>query len=208
MIRYDYQPGMPFLPEFEGGMMFPQVFCAKVGEVAPAMPMFTDDVIFAKEKRCPFQLVVIAESLADIQRLKADLANINTLSEGELDIEEATFLLHDFSDLTTSKPSASFQASLEPEHQVANTPPRYITRAIVAAKYNAVTDSHPDYALHRPPPLYYNHERIRADIGKDKRFVILRPDRFIFAACRDRAEMEKAAGLIQSVLNGVGGERP
>ncbi|MCJ1244020.1 hypothetical protein MMC30_001217 [Trapelia coarctata] len=206
MIQYDYRPGMPFLEQFEGGRMFPQVFCAPVGELAPPMPMFTDDIIFSKEKKCLFQLVVIVESVAEIGRLKADLADIDTLSEGELDAEEATFILHDFSYLKASVSSASFQAGPKSNLEDGDiaTIPRYITRTVTSGEYAATTDHHPDYAIHRPPPLRYNHERIRNDIGKDKKFVILRPDWFVFAACRDKGELEKAAGSIKRVLHGVG----
>jgi len=200
MIKYDYRPGMPFLKEFEGGRMLPQVFCAPVGELAPPMPMFTDDIIFAKEKRCLFQLVVLLTSLAEISVLKADLVNVDNLSEGELSADEATFILHDFSHL--SKPAGDSH-TLAPS---ALTPAmsRYITRVITGGEYEGATWYHSDYAIHRPPPLYYNHERLRNDIGRDQVFVILRPDRFVFAACRDRAELEKAAGLMRDVLEGGG----
>jgi hypothetical protein len=47
--KYAWSPGMPFLPGLGGGKIFPQVFCLPCSSVA-TKAVFTDDVIFGKEK--------------------------------------------------------------------------------------------------------------------------------------------------------------
>lgn len=191
MIKYDWAPGMPFLGEFEGGRCFPQVFSAPIDGPAPAMPSFTDDAIFAKEKKSLFQLVVVLDDLADLPAAKAALSNVDALSGGELSAEEATFIVHDFSNTS--------QSVLPPSEC------QCIIRVLTAPEYISASALHPENAIHRPAPHFYNPNRIRDDIGRDKNFAILRPDRFIFAACRDRKELEHAAGLIPEYLKSSSG---
>jgi hypothetical protein len=188
MIKYDYRPGMPFLKELEGGRCMPQVFSAPVNELAPAMPSFTDDMIFAPEKKKLFQIAVIVTSVEELESAQADLVEVDKLSSGEMSAAEATYILHDSS-------GPIDQSSLP-------TDIPYITRVITGEEYTLATERHPENLIHRPPPLYYNPNRIRDDIGKDKKYIILRPDRFIFAACRDKEELEQAASSLQQCLMG------
>ena len=186
MIKYDWGPGMPFLREYEGGRCFPQVFSAPINEPAPAMPSFTDDAIFAEKKKCLFQVVVLLDNLTSLPMVEKDLADIDTRSTGELNAKEATFIVHDF-----STPGPASTSDLNTTN---------IIRVLTASEYTATTALYPENAIHRPTPHCYNPNRIRDDIGHDKVFVILRPDRFVFATCRNRTELEHAAGLISESL--------
>jgi hypothetical protein len=51
MIRYQYQSGMPFLPQYGGGVCFPQVYCAGLdGAQNVGQVVFTDDLIYGPLK--------------------------------------------------------------------------------------------------------------------------------------------------------------
>ncbi|KIW16621.1 hypothetical protein PV08_03809 [Exophiala spinifera] len=54
----------------------------------------------------------------------------------------------------------------------------------------------------RPPPTGYDMLRVRAEVG-GRKYVLVRPDRFTFAACRSGAELAGACGRIAGVLFGT-----
>jgi hypothetical protein len=95
MIKYDYRPGMLFLKELEGGHRMPQVFSAPIDGAAPAMPMFTDDMIFAQEKKKKlFQIDVIITSIEEIKAAEANLVEVDKLSANKQTHMEATKVLN------------------------------------------------------------------------------------------------------------------
>ena len=195
MAKYDWSIGMPFLPQYEGGKSFPQVFSAPIDGPAPAIPTFTDDTIFGPEKKGIFQIVALLDSVDQLHNVRGDLAHIKTSdSLSFLDPTEATLILH-------GEIPAVPQTSplLGPESARGNT-----IRVLSAEEYTAagVTESALKIGFPRPPPLFYDPSRIRKDLGFDKVYVIVRWDRFVFAACRDRSELQKAAGLIEGCLKG------
>ncbi|PVH71142.1 hypothetical protein DL98DRAFT_597226 [Cadophora sp. DSE1049] len=54
----------------------------------------------------------------------------------------------------------------------------------------------------RPAPSYYDEYRLKKEV-KGRTFIILRQDRFAFAACADKAELDIAAARIEEVLSGI-----
>jgi hypothetical protein len=62
-MRYQYQSGMPFLPQYGGGVCFPQVYCISLnGAQNAGRVTFTDDLIYAplKEGLCQVMVWLIA----------------------------------------------------------------------------------------------------------------------------------------------------
>lgn len=86
--------------------------------------------------------------------------------------EEATFLVHD--------PYASKKG---------------IFRIATAAEFAA-----DEVCAGRPVPMHYDEYRLKKEVGK--RFVVVRPDRFIFAACDDREGLDEALGKMEAALRG------
>lgn len=62
MVRYKHADGMPFMPEFNGGLFLPQVYCITVYRTDTEV-RFTDDVIFSQQKKGVFQLLVYLKTL-------------------------------------------------------------------------------------------------------------------------------------------------
>lgn len=193
MIRYQYDAGMAFLPQFEGGASFPQVYCVSIADeiddTSHAPIRFTDDAIFSSEKRKLFQLVVLLDNVAgitDARTLFHDI-NIDTLSKGELLTSEVTYIIHD--------PLASAAPNLSP--QVAKDLPDGVIRVATAEEFKESP-----LCIGRPEPVGYDMSRITHEM-KGKKFVIVRPDRFVYAACENRVELEEAVGSIARVLNGT-----
>ncbi len=172
MIKYEYEPGMAFLPDLAGGSCFPQVYCLPLGagKIEPRVE-FTDDIIFAPEKKGLFQLAVLVDK-------------VEKLSQGTLLSSETTFIVHNT--------LASFQS--------ASTWPVCNGRVVrIATGSEFAADERACGG--RPEPLYYDPYRIKKEVH-GRRFVILRPDRFVFAACVDKAQLDIAASRILSVLSG------
>ena len=192
MTKYDWAPGMPFLPEFGGGKSFPQVFSAPIDGPAPVIPMFTDDTVFSPEKKDVFQIVAILDSPEQLVRASADIAQIKAI-DTLLKPSDATYIVHG------EIPAASTSALSSVSILEAN-----IIRVLGAEEYTAagLTKAATNLIFKRPPPLLYNPNRIKKDLGFDTRYVIVRWDRFVFASCKNAQELALAAAeLEKSVKN-------
>ncbi|KIM95300.1 hypothetical protein OIDMADRAFT_45231 [Oidiodendron maius Zn] len=174
MTRYDYIPGAPFLPDYGGGISFPQVFAGPIDQPAPALPIFTDDAIFSKQKRGIFQVVALIDSLEQLQK--------------------ATYVVHN----QTHQNAEALLLSALPAGAT------NIVRVIGAKEYKAVGETTEAIAsgFPRPQPLFYEPNRIYKELGKDVAFVIVRWDRIVFARCRNLAELKEALSKVEDVLGG------
>lgn len=169
--QYIHSPGMPFIPEMSGGLCFPQTYCISLHNNAEAQ--FTDDVIFA-EKRTPFQLVVLLNHPKERDIAVQDLGSIK--ASPLLSPEEATFFV--------------------PRSNCANLVDRAGTCEYPLFR-SATGDEFGRSALceSRPLPRGYN-EMLMWQSVRGKRYVVLRLDRFVFAACKDRVELAKAVAQL------------
>jgi len=53
----------------------------------------------------------------------------------------------------------------------------------------------------RPVPMHYNPYRMREELRANAKFVLVRGDKFVFAACRDREELEDALRSLPGYLH-------
>ena len=132
-----------------------------------------------------FVSVGISEASKDIERLK--------VSETLLNPSDATYIIH-----------GNFQASSSAELSRFSVPKYNIIRVLGADEYAAagLTDAANMLTFKRPPPLLYDPNRIRKDLGLDKRYVIVRWDRFVFASCKDSDELLAAAAKLEACIQG------
>ena len=195
MTKYDWAPGMPFLQQYEGGKSFPQVFSAPIDGPAPSIPAFTDDTIFAPDKKGLFQIVALLDSMDQLNAARADIAAIKPSgSLSVLDPSEASYLIHGG---TSGAAPVSVLADKEASRQ-------NVIRVLGSEEYIAAgrTDSVAAKNFPRPPPFFYDPNRIRKDLGYDKVYVIVRWDRFVFASCRNFSELQHAASLVEATVRG------
>lgn len=197
MTKYTWAFGMPFLPQYEGGRSFPQVFSAPIDGPAPPVPAFTDDTIFAPNKRGLFQLVAVVDSIGQLSAVRADISRIKPSGPLlVLDPSEATYIVH-------GACGAPRVDALPDEEAIRHN----IVRVLGTEEYTAAgrTDDAMAKSFPRPPPLFYDPNRIRKDLSRDKVYVIVRWDRFVFAACRNYSELQHAVSLVEATL--VGGSQ-
>jgi hypothetical protein len=193
MMRYQYNAGMAFLPQFGGGASFPQVYCVsmadEIEDKSHALIMFTDDVIFSSKKQKLFQLVVLLDSVAGISDARTLLHDIDVdnLSKGEVLTAEITYIVHD--------PLASAAPNLSPE--VLKDLTDSVVRVATAEEFKESP-----LCIGRPEPVGYDMSRITHEM-KGKKFIVVRPDRLVYAACGNRVELEEAMRSIVGVLNGT-----
>lgn len=176
MVEYHWEDnkGMLFLPQFGGGGNFPQVYCMKLD--GKNTVQFTDDVIFAEDKKALFQIVVLLESAQDLQQAQAGLLGVGKASHGVVQEDEATFIIH----------------STDPQIPAISSCDVY--RLATGSEFSADVD----LCGGRPEPRYYDPERMMKEC-QNKRFVILRPDRFVCAACDTSDELQGAAKQLFSL---------
>jgi hypothetical protein len=195
MTKYDYASGMPFLPKYGGGVSFPQVFAAAMDGPAPSLPLFTDDAIFAKEKKGIFQVVVLIDSPPELPIVQREISEIpNTvIPSGVIDLAESTYIVHNQAPKMSSE-SSLLKPTLGPTN---------VVRVVGAEEYVAAgeTEEARSRSFPRPKPLYYDPLRIRKDLGMAARYVIVRWDRMVFANCCDINGFKDALGMVAKVLD-------
>jgi len=177
MVQYNHSERMPFLPELGGGLCLPQVYCRSIRREETQI-FFTDDVIFAQGKKALFQILVLAGSIEDATSYRDAMAKIGKLYNGEINFDEATTLIDDSTCET---------------HQHLD----YIFRVATSEEF-----ANSSLCEKRPSPKYYDASIIGKCL-KRRKFIILRPDRFVFAACNTLEELERAAR--NAVAYGQGG---
>lgn len=99
MVRYEYGLGMAFMPELGGGRPFPQVYCYPLRErgkrYGRPQVMFTNDAVFARQKKGLFHLVVLLDWLEDVADAAQATKDAEELSKGQYVLAlEATYYFH------------------------------------------------------------------------------------------------------------------
>ncbi|KAJ5125209.1 monooxygenase [Penicillium atrosanguineum] len=174
-IQYSYLPEMPFMPELSGGSCFPQTYCMALHKDAAVQ--FTDDVIF-EGKTSLFQIVVL---LNNVEELASAVHDLKALNEGNelLSLRDATF----FVPRTSCKPDTDYGSR------------QSVCRTATGDEFasSILCDS-------RPIPRGYDEMLMWKSVN-GKRYVVLRPDRFVFAACNTEAELGKAATRLAQLFD-------
>ncbi|KAH8585709.1 hypothetical protein B0O99DRAFT_657166 [Bisporella sp. PMI_857] len=171
MTKYTWAPGLHFFASIRRRSVLPSAF--------------TDDTIFARHKSGIFQLVVILDSIDQLQTSRAELQlvrNVDTITG--LRTQEATFVVHGLSTMiSTTHPALRGEKEREG-----------VIRVLSAEEYTAAGSTGVAKAAKFPrhPPHFYDPNRIRVDLGFDARYVIVRYDRFVFAACSNIDDLQVA----------------
>jgi 2-polyprenyl-6-methoxyphenol hydroxylase-like FAD-dependent oxidoreductase len=184
LTRYEWVDGgdMAFLPGVNGGggANFPQVYCVGVSEENEEQGVrFTDDVIFDGSKEGLFQLVVFVDEVRDVQGIRSLLAGIDEIPGRVLRTGETTFFVK-----TTSTPPES-----------GGVPHSDVYRLATAQEFAASP-----LCVGRPEPRYYEPHRIWKE-SAGKQFILLRPDRFVFAACEDGDGLRRAVAKLAYLVS-------
>ena len=169
---------MPFLPEFQGGLAFCQTYCTDLSETGPVQ--FTDTAIFTEDKKSIFQLVILLRNLDEWKSTANELEGIG--QSDYLSPEEATIFV----------PRESVQ-SLSDHRDWMSSQPR-VFRSASADEF-----AQSDLCHNRPAPRGYR-ETLMWEIMNGKRYVILRPDRFVFAACSTASELQRATKKLEEMF--------
>ncbi|KAL2431441.1 hypothetical protein ABEF95_008940 [Exophiala dermatitidis] len=176
MARYRHSRGLPFLDDMAGGFLLPQVYAYNFKTKSVC---FTDDLIFSPGKTGLFQLLVLPDSPREVDALLEGIEDIDGLSDNLLRSKEATVLIQSVDCTLTSPPGYVQNAA------------RIATGAEFAA--DAVL------CRNRPPPIGYDELRLKKEVG-GKKYVIVRHDRFVFAACDSRDQLKEAARRLVSTV--------
>ncbi|KAL2825362.1 hypothetical protein BDW59DRAFT_161839 [Aspergillus cavernicola] len=168
MVRYQHRPGMPFIPDLNGGLCLPQVYCRSVGQDKGVS--FTDDVMFSASKKGLFQVLVYLEHWSELGSARETVASMKAVAGGEIYVDEATYIIQDMED--------------RPGGETENSAPVYQLASADEFAASPLCEGRPEPQHY---DLYYLAKALRG-----AKYVIVRPDRFIFAACATRAELERA----------------
>lgn len=180
MPKYSYDEGMPFVAELGGGVCFPQTYCVALssGMQSPQV-RFTDDVVFAEGKKKLFQIAVLLGHPGEAEDAMHDLDGLDEISH-ELSPAEATFFVPRQSVLSAGNEQGTSGAGL--------------FRTASGEEFAAS-----DLCVSRPAPRGYVEDAMYRCANR-KRYVILRFDRFVFAACKGRQELELAASRLSQLF--------
>ena len=186
MCRYAYSPGIHFVAELGGGLLLPQVYARSLVPNRPQICL-TDDVIYAPNKQGLLQLVISLDSADEVSATFRQLQSIDIegLSKGLVNRSECVAIIHD---LMATIPEAQYD---DLERQQLR-----IIRVASSSEFAASV-----LCKDRPEPRYYDPYRIRYEVRR-KKFILARPDRFVFAACTDAEELCSALRLVEPILTG------
>lgn len=165
--RYIHLPDMPFISELDGGFCFPQTYCVALQPHAEVQ--FTDDVIFADGKQM-FQLVILLDDIEEASSALDDLRKIRNASD-RLSLGEATFFV----------PRTACPASILP-----NALGHRVFRSATGEEF-----AQSPLCISRPLPRGYDEKLMWRSVS-GKRYILLRFDRFVFAACKTWIELQRA----------------
>lgn len=176
--RYQYSPGMAFMPELGGGYLFAQTFCVEAtNEKDEGVIQFTDDVIFSPEKTKLFQIIILLDDMDQVASTRSRL-------EG----------LDDYCTHLSTKETTTFVRRRTSTTRIKSTKEGCVFRTATGGEFakSRLCDGRPD-------PYGYDEEGMWDGV-KGKKFVIVRHDRFVFAVCGDRIELESAATRLQELF--------
>lgn len=173
-VSYKYAVGMPFMPDMKGGVYFPQTYCASLSKGNQIH--FTDDVIFDQNQGNKlFRVVVLLNRLDEMSDAVRDLQAVEGISQ-DLALDGTTFFV----------PKESL-ADFTVDDAIHDGFEDRLFRSATAEEFGQS-----DLCKNRPFPRGYN-ELLMWQASKGMRYVILRPDRFVFAMCQSRLELEQVA---------------
>ena len=178
MTRYQYNPGLGFIGEMGGGLLLPQVYAFNF---RTKKVEFTDDLIFSANKKGLLQLIILPDTTREIESLMTGLEGVNELAGDLVSTEEATVIVQ-----STNASISAVDISIQQQ----------VTRIANADEFAA----DPVLCKNRPPPIGYDELRVREEV-RGKKYVILRPDRFVFAACNTTEELKHAVSKAPSALH-------
>jgi 2-polyprenyl-6-methoxyphenol hydroxylase-like FAD-dependent oxidoreductase len=180
MIEYKWEPGkeMAFLPNMRGGKNFPQVYCMQLGCSGVGSVQFSDDIIFASSKKGLFQLVVLLHSFTDFPDAFKSTMDIGTVSGNILRADEAMFIVQQISGPSNSEGESN-----------------RVYRLATAEEFS----QDKELCGGRPPAQFYDPFRMTKEV-EGRPFVILRPDRFVFAATHSQKDLFDAAKQLKKHL--------
>lgn len=182
MVQYKHESGMPFLPHYGGGKCLPQVYCRDLNQVKGDI-LFTDDAIWDVSTPTLFRLVVLLPSSENLPSAMNATANLEAIFADHGLRVGITIIIEDVA------VSAADIIKLERASSV------NIYRVATADEF-----AQSPLCESRPRPEGYDPYRLGKDVDH-KRFLFLRPDRFIFAACDTIDEVKDATGHVAAFLN-------
>lgn len=180
MTRYRWEAdhAMFFLPEMGGGVNMRQAYCRQLlGDGQIGKVQFTDDAIYDAEKTGLFQLVAFLLDIKDLESAKEAVKGIEDVSRDLVNAGDTTFIIL----------SISCQSDRGAEDRVYR----------LATGEEFVNDG--TMCAGRPQPDGYDPYRLTKELG-GKRFAILRPDRFVFASCNTKDELQSAASELVRMI--------
>lgn len=172
LVRYRYLSGMPFVPELNGGLNLPQVYCRDInGKV-----YFTDDVIFRNQDKGLFRMFVYLKNSAEIAAAREVLGDVEAWSDGRLIADQTPFIVEDI------------------EEEDWPLTGKYLLYQVATSDEFATSP----LCTRRPAPTCYDKHQLGNMVGG--KFIIVRPDRFIFAACSERDDLRRAVDRMLEAL--------
>jgi hypothetical protein len=178
---------MPFVPELNGGLCLPQVYCKSVvsggdgerGGSGAVEVFFSDDVLFRSDKTGLLQLLVYLETWSELEAARRTVTSANkaAVAGGEICLAEATYIVEDT--------NTDMHSEASPASENDNDTLSSVYQLATADEFAASP-----LCEGRPEPRNYDALYLKKAL-KGAKYVIVRPDRFIFAACKTPQELER-----------------
>ncbi|KAE8384594.1 hypothetical protein BDV23DRAFT_176941 [Aspergillus alliaceus] len=154
----------------KGSLKLPQVFCKDMS----GKVSFTEDVIFRSEQNSLFRLFVYLRNDEELEPARNAMRVTQEISRGEFGVDNISFIVEQITCDEASDYKNLFQiASAE---DFAQSP----------------------LCNGRPKPTYYEPFLVRKEVCAE--YIIVRPDRFVFAACDGDQSLKVATNCMLDIL--------
>lgn len=186
MVRYSRAPELPFLPEYNGGLCIPQVYCKAMFPLPEGLEeiFFTDDVIFGLQKTGLFQLLVYLQDVKELASAREAVSDIEEVSKGEIPTSDASFLIEAMADPNDN------------DDDDAGKDMTSVYRLVTTEEFASSALCHG-----RPAPQFYDPFYLGKALH-GKKYILVRPDRFVFAACDSKEDLARAVEAAVAYLQG------
>ncbi|KAB8235631.1 putative monooxygenase [Aspergillus alliaceus] len=154
----------------KGSLKLPQVFCKDMS----GKVSFTEDVIFRSEQNSLFRLFVYLRNDEELEPARNAMRVTQEISRGEFGVDNISFIVEQITCDEASDYKNLFQIA------------------------NAEDFAQSPLCNGRPKPTYYEPFLVRKEVCGE--YIIVRPDRFVFAACDGDQSLKVATNCMLEIL--------
>ncbi|KAF2486450.1 monooxygenase [Neohortaea acidophila] len=180
--RYRHEPGFIFRPELGGGVLLPQVYCRRIDGRGSEKVEFTDDLFFSQSNTGLLQWIVLLDTVQELALAREDICAVIKSNHDLVREDQAVYLVH----------------YIKAVGVAAND----LMQDCIVARIASAAEFEADPVVSKCSPTTRNYDpmQIKKSLRPRARYLLVRRDRYVYAACVDREELRRAVVSLPEAL--------